>query len=101
MRFDNGEEYALKTFQDFCDLKELNREMIAPYNPPHNSVAKRMNKHFKKRSIVGCAMLIFLMGFGLRHELQLFIFSIGLQTRFYIQRFLKRFGQENHPLTSI
>ena len=40
---DNGGENVSKTFQDFCDLKGIKRELSAPYNPPQNGVAKRMN----------------------------------------------------------
>ena len=42
--FDNGGEYLSKTFQNFCDAKGIKREFIAPYNPPQNGVAERMNK---------------------------------------------------------
>ena len=43
LRSDNGGEYVSKPFQDFCDKKGIKRELIAPYNPPQNGVAERMN----------------------------------------------------------
>ena len=42
--FDNSEEYVSKAFQDYCDAKGIKREFIAPYNPPQNGVAERMNR---------------------------------------------------------
>ena len=41
--FDNGKEYMSKSFQDFCDLKQIKRELILPYNSPNNNVIERMS----------------------------------------------------------
>lgn len=30
---DNGGEYVSNAFQDFCESKDIKRELIAPYNP--------------------------------------------------------------------
>ena len=44
LRSDNGGEYVSKAFQAFCDSKGIKRELTAPYNPPQNGVAERMNR---------------------------------------------------------
>ena len=64
--FDNGGEYVSKPFQEFYDLKGIKRELIAPYNPPQNGVAKRMNRTNQEKVHRMLSMLICLMGFGLR-----------------------------------
>ena len=59
LRSDNGGEYVSKPFQDFCDLKGIKRELTAPYNPPQNGVAERMNRTIqeKVRSMLSNASL--------------------------------------------
>ena len=47
--FGNGREYVSKSFQDFCDTKGIKRELTAPYTPPQNGVAKRMNWTVQER----------------------------------------------------
>ena len=56
---DNGGEYVSKPFQDFYDLKGIKRELTAPYNPPQNGVAERMNRTIqeKVRSMLSNASL--------------------------------------------
>ena len=49
LRSDNGGEYISKSFQDFCDTKCIKRELIAPYTPPQNGVAKHMNRTIQER----------------------------------------------------
>ena len=49
LRSDNGGEYVSKLFQDFCDLKGIKRELTAPYNPPQNGVAERMNRTIQEK----------------------------------------------------
>ena len=49
LRSDNGGEYVSKPFQDFCDLKGIKRELTAPYNPPQNGVAERMNRTIQEK----------------------------------------------------
>ena len=49
LRSDNGGEYVSKAFQDFCDAKGIKREFTAPYNPPQNGVAKRMNRTIQEK----------------------------------------------------
>eukprot|EP00253_Pinus_taeda_P031395 PITA_31395 len=44
LRSDNGGEYILDKFKDFCKAKRIQRELIAPHNPQHNGVAERKNK---------------------------------------------------------
>ena len=34
LRLDNGKEYVSKSFQDFCDTKNIKRELTTPYTPP-------------------------------------------------------------------
>jgi transposase InsO family protein len=48
LRSDNGGEYTSKEFMDFCSGEGIRRELIVPYNPQQNGVAKRKN-----RAIVG------------------------------------------------
>ena len=38
--FENGGEYVSKSFQDFCDIKGIKRELPDPYTPPKNGVAE-------------------------------------------------------------
>ena len=40
----NSGEYVSRAFQEFCDSKGIKRELTAPYNPPQNGVAERMNR---------------------------------------------------------
>ena len=49
LRTDNGGEYVSKAFQDFCDGKGIKRELTAPYNPPQNGVAERMNRTIQEK----------------------------------------------------
>ena len=49
LRSDNGGEYILKSFVDFCDTKGIKRELTAPYTPPQNGVAERMNRTIQER----------------------------------------------------
>ena len=48
LHFDNGGEHVSKPFQDFCDLKGIKRELTAPYNPPQNGIAERMNRNSRE-----------------------------------------------------
>ena len=50
LRSDNGGEYILGEFKDFCSKEGIQRELIAPHNPQQNGVAERKN-----RTIVGVA----------------------------------------------
>ena len=47
---DNGGEYILNEFKDFCSKEGIRRELIAPHNPQKNGAAERKN-----RTIVGVA----------------------------------------------
>ena len=49
LRSDNGGEYVSKPFQDICELKGIKRELTAPYNPPQNGVAERMNRTIREK----------------------------------------------------
>ena len=49
LRSDNGGEYISKSFVDFCDTKGIKRELTAPYTPPQNGVAERMNRIIQER----------------------------------------------------
>ena len=50
LRSDNGGEYILGEFVDYCAEVGIKREFIVPYNPQQNGVAERKN-----RSIIGAA----------------------------------------------
>ena len=50
LRSDNGGEYTLGEFVDYCAEADIRREFTVPYNPQQNGVAERKN-----RSIVGAA----------------------------------------------
>ena len=43
LRSDNGGEYILGEFKDFCSKEGILRELIVPHNPQQNGVAKRTN----------------------------------------------------------
>ncbi|MCO5574829.1 hypothetical protein L7F22_028622 [Adiantum nelumboides] len=49
LRIDNGEEYVLRAFQDFCESKGIKRELTAPYNPSQNGVAEKMNRPIQEK----------------------------------------------------
>ena len=36
----NGGEFTLKEFKELCRESRIKRELITPYNPQHNGVAK-------------------------------------------------------------
>jgi transposase InsO family protein len=40
---DNGEEYTSKEFEGFCKDARIKKELIVPYNPQQNGVAKWKN----------------------------------------------------------
>lgn len=44
LRSDNGGEYTLGSFHDFCIEAEIKMEFYVPYNPQQNGVAKRKNR---------------------------------------------------------
>lgn len=43
-RFDNGGEFILNKFIDFCKKAGIKKETIVPYNPQQNGVDERKNK---------------------------------------------------------
>jgi hypothetical protein len=53
LRSDNGGEYSLRQFVDFCAQHGIKREMTVPYNPQQNGAAERKN-----RAITGAARSI-------------------------------------------
>jgi transposase InsO family protein len=50
LRSNDGGEYTLKAFKDFCAGVGIKRELIVLYNPRQNEVVERKN-----RAIVGVA----------------------------------------------
>jgi transposase InsO family protein len=42
LRTDNGGGYTSKEFSDFCAREGIRRELIVPYNPQQNGVARAM-----------------------------------------------------------
>lgn len=49
-RLDNGGDYALGEFDDFCRKEIIKREVIVSYNLQQNGVAERKKKTFSKAS---------------------------------------------------
>lgn len=43
-RINNGGEYTSNEFKDFCREAKIKKEVIVPYKPQQNGVAKRKNK---------------------------------------------------------
>ena len=39
----NGGEYIIKYFTDFCAKEGIRREWTTPYNPQHKGIAERKN----------------------------------------------------------
>ena len=50
LRSENGGEFILAEFKDFCSTQGIWRELIAPHNPQQNGVAE-----WKNGTIVGAA----------------------------------------------
>jgi transposase InsO family protein len=75
LRSDNGGEYTSKEFMDFCAREGIRRELIVPYNPQQNGVAKRKNK-----AIVGAVR-------AMLHDqgLPLFLWAEACYTAVYLQ----------------
>lgn len=48
LKSDNGGEYTLNAFKEFCAKDSMRREITIPYNPKKNGLAKQKN-----RTIVG------------------------------------------------
>ena len=44
LRSDNGGEYTLGEFVDYCAKAGIRREFTVPYNPQQNEVAERKNR---------------------------------------------------------
>jgi hypothetical protein len=40
LRFDSGGEYTFKEFVDYCATTGIKKELIVPYNPQMNGVAR-------------------------------------------------------------
>lgn len=59
LRSDNGGEYLSNAFNAFCDARGIKRELPAPYSPPQNGTAERMNRTIqeKVRSMMSHAAL--------------------------------------------
>ncbi|MCO5581974.1 hypothetical protein L7F22_035863 [Adiantum nelumboides] len=49
LRTDNGGEYVLRAFQDFCESKGIKQELTAFYNPSQNGVVERMNRTIQEK----------------------------------------------------
>jgi transposase InsO family protein len=43
LRTDNGGDFESLQFEDLCKSKGIKRQLIMPYNPQQNGVAKRKN----------------------------------------------------------
>ena len=50
LRSDIGGNYTSEKFVDYCSAAGIKKELIVPYNPQQNGVAKRKN-----RTIIGAA----------------------------------------------
>eukprot|EP00253_Pinus_taeda_P009762 PITA_09762 len=75
LRSDNGGEYTLGEFVDFCAEAGIRREFTIPYNPQQNGVVERKN-----RSIIGVAK-------AMLHDqgLPLFLWAEACNTAVYLQ----------------
>ena len=75
LRSDNGGEYTLGDFVDYCAEAGIRREFTIPYNPQQNGVAERKNK-----SIIGAAK-------AMLHDqgLLLFLWVEACNTAVYLQ----------------
>lgn len=75
LRSDNGGEYTLAEFVDYCVEAGIRRELIVPYNPQQNGVAERKN-----RSIIRAAK-------AMLHDqgLPLFLWVEACNTAVYLQ----------------
>ena len=60
LRTDNGGEFMSHAFTTLCAEKGIRRELSAPYTPPQNGVAERMNRTIqeKVRSMLSMAGLL-------------------------------------------
>lgn len=74
IRSDNGGEYISDDFKDFCKVKGICRELIAPHNPLQNGVVE-----WKNRRIVGVA-------WAMLHDqgLSLHLWVEACNTTFYV-----------------
>eukprot|EP00253_Pinus_taeda_P026647 PITA_26647 len=75
LRLDNGGEYTLGEFVDYCAEAGIRREFTVPYDPQQNGVAERKN-----RSIIGAAK-------AMLHDqgLPLFLWEEACNTAVYLQ----------------
>lgn len=48
LRSNNGGEYTSKEIIAFCNESGIKRELIVPYNPGQNGVAKRKNRSIEE-----------------------------------------------------
>ena len=44
LRLDNGGEFTLIEFNEYCKEAGIKRELTIPYNPQQNGVAERKNR---------------------------------------------------------
>ena len=72
LRIDNGGEYVSHEFKNFCKMRGIKRELIAPGNPAQNGVAKRMNKTINERVLSMLSNAGLTQGFGLKLWLRLY-----------------------------
>ncbi|MCO5573376.1 hypothetical protein L7F22_027145 [Adiantum nelumboides] len=49
LRTDNGGEFMSHAFTTLCAEKGIRRELSAPYTPPQNGVAERMNRTIREK----------------------------------------------------
>ena len=75
LRSDNGGEYTLGEFVDYCTEAGIKREFTVPYDPQQNGVVERKN-----RSIVGAVK-------AMLHDqgLSLFLWVEACNTALYLQ----------------
>ena len=75
LRLDNGGEYTVGEFFEYCVEEGIRREFTIPYNPQQNMVAERKN-----RSIRGAAK-------AMLHDqgLPLFLWAEACNTDVYLQ----------------
>ena len=48
IRYDGGEEYVKRDFQNFCESEGIRMEHFIPYTPQQNGVSERKNRSLKE-----------------------------------------------------
>ena len=72
---DNGIEFTSEEFKELCRESRIKRELITPYNPQQNGVAKRKN-----RTIMGATKAMLL-----DQDIPMHLWAEATRTDVYVQ----------------